>query len=107
MGEWKYAPPFLTSALDVADWSASRFCRVIPEATAPGFYDTEDFVGPRGGLNPMKKRKICPPPRESNHDRPVRSPPLHRLIYPGSKMFVIVKSNKFKMDNTEWNKFVV
>jgi hypothetical protein len=41
-------------------------------------------VGPRAVLDAVAKRKIPSTRRESNPDRPARSPALYRLSYQGS-----------------------
>jgi hypothetical protein len=43
-------------------------------------------VGPRAGLDAVKKRKIPFPWRELNSGRPARSPSLYRLSCPGSSI---------------------
>jgi hypothetical protein len=52
------APPFLTSALDGREWSASRPSRFIPGDSAPGAHCIGGRVGPRAGPNTVEKRKI-------------------------------------------------
>jgi hypothetical protein len=42
-------------------------------------------VGPRAVLGSVVKRKVTSPCRESNSDRPARSPALYRLSYNGMK----------------------
>jgi hypothetical protein len=58
-GSGGIAPPFLTSALDGGEWSASRL----------GTHCIGGWVGPRAGLDAVKKRKILYSP-ESNPGRP-------------------------------------
>jgi hypothetical protein len=67
------APPFLTSALDRTEWSASRLGRFTPWEIAPGTH-LIGWVGPRVGLDVLEKRKIliC---RKSNPGRPARRYP--------------------------------
>jgi hypothetical protein len=77
------APPFLTSALDGGEWSASFPGRFTPGETAPGTHWTGGSVGPRTGLD-AEKRKISLPRRESNTGRPAPGPSRNRLSYPGS-----------------------
>jgi hypothetical protein len=60
------APPFFTSALRDAEWSALRTCGFIPGETAPNAHRTGDWVGPRAGMNVTKKRTISYPYRESS-----------------------------------------
>jgi hypothetical protein len=81
------APPFLPSALDGGEWSASRPCRFTPGERAPGTHWIGGWVGPGAGLDAEDKRKIvhCP---KSNPGRPARSPSLYRLSYPDSVLAV-------------------
>jgi hypothetical protein len=69
-GSGGIAPPFLTSALDGGEWSASRPCRFTP-----GTHWIGGWVSPRIGLDGEEKRIIehC---RESNPGRPARSYPF-------------------------------
>jgi hypothetical protein len=73
------APPFLTSVLDGGEWSASRSGRFIPGEGASGTHWMGGWVGPRAGLDRVKKSKISFSCRELNPGRPGRSPPLYRL----------------------------
>jgi hypothetical protein len=41
------APPFLTSALEGGDWSASHPCCFTPRERAPGTHGIGCWVGPR------------------------------------------------------------
>jgi hypothetical protein len=68
MGEWSIAPPFLTSALDGGEWSASRPRRFTPEETALGTHCLGDWVGPTADMDVMERRKISFPYQESNPD---------------------------------------
>jgi hypothetical protein len=47
--------------------------RFYPWERAPGTHWIREWVGPRGGLDAVVKRKIPNPRRESNPDRPARS----------------------------------
>jgi hypothetical protein len=89
MGSGGVAPPFLTSALDGGEWSASRPARFTPGERAPGTHWITDWVGPRAGLDTAKKREISCPCRESNSNRPARSSSLYRLSYPGSVIIIL------------------
>jgi hypothetical protein len=75
------APPFLTSALDGSEWSASRPCRFTPGERAPGTHWIGCWVGLSPGLDAVEKRKIlhC---GESNPGSPALSPSLYWLRYP-------------------------
>jgi hypothetical protein len=48
------APPFLTSALDGAEWSASRRGRLTPRKIALGTHCIEGWVGARAGLDAVE-----------------------------------------------------
>jgi hypothetical protein len=54
-----YVHVLLTSALVGGEWSASQHGRFIPEETAPGTHWIGEWVGPRTGLDDVK-RKISP-----------------------------------------------
>jgi hypothetical protein len=73
------APPFLTSALDGGEWSASRPGRLTPEERTPSTHSTGGWVGPRTGLDAVKRKIMTLP--ESNPGRPARRPSLYRLSY--------------------------
>jgi hypothetical protein len=81
-GEWgneEIAPPFLASALDGAQWQASRPSRFTPAENAPSAHLIRDWVGPRAGLDATEKKKMTCPCRESKPGSPARSNSLHRL----------------------------
>jgi hypothetical protein len=63
------ASPFLNSALDGGEWSASNPCRFTPGERVPITYWIGGWAGPRVGLDAAEKRKIlyC---QGSNPDRP-------------------------------------
>jgi hypothetical protein len=50
----KKAPPFLTSALDEGEWSASRPCRFNPRERAPSTHWIGGWVNPRAGLDAVE-----------------------------------------------------
>jgi hypothetical protein len=52
---------FLTSALAGGEWSASRPCCFTPEESAPSTHWIGGWVGPRGGLDDVEKRKFLTP----------------------------------------------
>jgi hypothetical protein len=59
MHRYKYTVlPFLTSALDEGEWSALRPGRFTPREIAPRIHWIGGWVGPRVGLDAVKKRKI-------------------------------------------------
>jgi hypothetical protein len=53
-------PPFLTSALDGGERSASHPGRISPWERLPGAHWIEDWVGPSAGLYDMEERKTFP-----------------------------------------------
>jgi hypothetical protein len=67
--------PFLTSALDGGEWSASRFSRFASGQRVPGIHRIGGCVGPKIVLDAVaKEKKSLPRPcRESNLCRPSRS----------------------------------
>jgi hypothetical protein len=87
MGERCIEPYFLTSALDGGEWSVSRTGRFTPGERARGTHWIGGWMGPRGGLDAVEKRKIlsC---RVYNPDCPTRSPSLYRLSYRDSSYSV-------------------
>jgi hypothetical protein len=74
----------LTSALDGGEWSVSRSSRFTPRERAPGTHWIAGWVGPRTGMDTVRKRKIPTTRRYSNPDRPARRQSLYRLSYTGS-----------------------
>jgi hypothetical protein len=58
-----YIHIFLTSALVAGEWSASCPDRFTPGERAPGTYWIGGWVGPRAGLDDVKKRKFLTLPR--------------------------------------------
>jgi hypothetical protein len=69
----------MTSPLHGGEWSASRPGRFTPRERAPGTHWIGGWVGPRAVLDMVVERKIASTRRESNPDRPARSPALYRL----------------------------
>jgi hypothetical protein len=57
---------FFTSVLDIGEWSASRLARLTSGAHWIG-----GWVGPKAGLDALKKKNIICPCLESNHDSSV------------------------------------
>jgi hypothetical protein len=72
---------FLTSALVVGEWSASR-----PGHFTPGTHWIRGWVSPRAGLDDVEKRKFMTLPGLELRllDRPARSQSLYRLRYPST-----------------------
>jgi hypothetical protein len=81
------APPFLTWALDGGEWSASRLGHFTHREKYLSTHWIGGWVGPRTGLDYMKKRKFLPPPGLDLRPigRPARSYSLYRLSYPGAQ----------------------
>jgi hypothetical protein len=52
------APPFLISALDGGEWSASRPGCFTPGETAPGTHSIGEWADPRASLDAVEWRKI-------------------------------------------------
>jgi hypothetical protein len=78
MGSEGIAPPFLTSAQEGGEWSASRPCRFKPGKRAPDTPWMRRWVGLRAGLDAVKRKILHY--RESNPDVPARSPSLYQLL---------------------------
>jgi hypothetical protein len=62
MGSGGIVPPFLTSALDGGEWSASPPSRFTPGQRAPGTHWMGGWVGHRTDLESVEKRKVMPLP---------------------------------------------
>jgi hypothetical protein len=63
-------PPFLASALDGGEWSASRPGSFIPEERVPSTHWIKGWVGPIAGLDAVEKRTVSLPCQKSNPGRP-------------------------------------
>jgi hypothetical protein len=75
MGEWRYSSThYLTSALDGGEWSDSRPGRFTSKERDPGTHWIGGWVGTGDVLEPMMKRKIPSPRRESNPRTPIVQP---------------------------------
>jgi hypothetical protein len=80
------APPFLTSALDGGEWSASRPGRFTSQKESPGNLWIGGWLGPRVGLVFMMKRNILHLPGiEPRPSSPL--PVVYQLSYPSFFMF--------------------
>jgi hypothetical protein len=90
-GSGRTAPPFLTSALDGGEWSASRPGLFIPGERAPGTHWIGGWVDPRAGLDDVEKRKFLTLLGFELRTlrRPARSQSLYRLRFPGSKNYSV------------------
>jgi hypothetical protein len=75
-GSGGIAPPFLTSALDGGEWSASRPGHFTPGEIATDTHWIGGWVDRRVGLDAVENRKIlsC---RESDPCRPAHGPSLY------------------------------
>jgi hypothetical protein len=69
---------FLAWALDGSEWSTSRPGRFTPRERAPGTHWIGGWVGPRGVLNAVVKRKIPSPRQESDARTPIFQPVAQR-----------------------------
>jgi hypothetical protein len=64
-GSGGIAPPFLPSALDGGEWSASRPGRFTSGERSPGTHWTGAWVGSTAGMDAVQKSQVLPC-RESN-----------------------------------------
>jgi hypothetical protein len=76
-GSGGIASPFLTSALDGGEWSASRLGRFTSKGRAPNIHCIGGWVGPGAGLDAVELRQTCFC-RECNPGRPAHTPSLYR-----------------------------
>jgi hypothetical protein len=77
------APPFLISALDGCEWSASYPGRFIPGERVPAIHRIGGWVGPRAGLETVDERKTFALP---GIEPGSSIPSLYRLSYPDCYM---------------------
>jgi hypothetical protein len=79
----------MTSTLVGSEWLALRPGRFTPGERGPGTHWIGGWVGPRGDLNDVQKRKflIVPGLELRPLCRPARSQSLYRLSYPGTHVF--------------------
>jgi hypothetical protein len=75
-GEWRYSSTNLSLGTRRSEWSASHPGRFTSGERAPGAHWIGGRVGPRVGLDAVKRKIYCPC-RESNPARPDRSYPIH------------------------------
>jgi hypothetical protein len=81
-----YIHTFYTPTLVGGERSTSRPGRFTSVEKAPGTHWIGGWVGPRAGLDDIKKRKLLPLPGLELRSlrRPARNQSLYRLRYPGS-----------------------
>jgi hypothetical protein len=97
------APPFLTSALDEGEWSASGSGRCTPVEKSVYFW-LGGWLGARTNLDDVKMRRILIlSGSEVSQDR---SQSLYRLRYPGSLWFTQHKV-KQKVERGHFYEFYV
>jgi hypothetical protein len=65
---------FLTSALDGGEWLASRPGRFTLRERAPATHWIGGWMGSRAVLDPVVKRKVPSPRRDSNPRTPIVQP---------------------------------
>jgi hypothetical protein len=82
-------PPFLMSALDGGDLSASCPGRFTSRDRAPTTHWIGGWVNSWAGLDVVEQRKISFPYRELNPGRPGRRLSLYRLSYPDYTIFAV------------------
>jgi hypothetical protein len=103
-GSGGIAPPFLTSALDGGEWSASRPGRFTPKKKVTGGHWIGGWVGPRAVLDAVEKKKISCSCRERIPGRPARSQSLYLLSYPssllctGTPRYTLVRKMRFRFN---------
>jgi hypothetical protein len=83
VGSGAVVPPYLSSAFDGGEWSASRPSRCTPVERACGSQCIGGWVVLRDTVDAVEKRKILFPCRESNPARSFRNLSLYRLSYLG------------------------
>jgi hypothetical protein len=80
MGEGRYIPPFLISALDGGEWSVSLPGRFTPWEPALGIHWIRGWLGPRACLHGCIEKNHLPC-RESDPGLSARCPSLYRVSY--------------------------
>jgi hypothetical protein len=81
-----YIHTCFTSTLVGSEFSASRPCHFTPVERAPGTHWLGGCMGPRAGLDNVKKRKFLTLLKLEMRPlgRPARNQSLYQLSYPGS-----------------------
>jgi hypothetical protein len=103
-GSGGIAPRILTSAIDGGDSSAPCPGSFTPREKAPGTHWIGGWVGPRGVLDAVVKRKIPSPRFEpQNPDRPACSPALFLILalQPVEVLYVMFWHASRSENNTE------
>jgi hypothetical protein len=93
-----YIHVFLTPALAVGEWSASRPGRFTPWETVPGTHWIGGWVEPRASTDDTEGREILPLPglELRSLGRPARSQLLYRIRYPGfQNNYLVLKKFTF------------
>jgi hypothetical protein len=88
MGSGGTVPPFLTSALDGGEWSASCLRLFTSRTRAPGTHWIGGWVDPRACLYAVEKIEVCRPCWESNPSHPAHNPSLYQLSYQASSVLL-------------------
>jgi len=91
-----YLHAFLTSALDLGEWSASRPGRFTPRERAPGTHWIGGWVGSGAGVDTMVKTKIPSSRRELNPRTPIE--------YSSDIQIITFKVNQCTQDETSETK---
>jgi hypothetical protein len=84
MGKWMYSSSILNLSLSWRWVVSITPRRIYPEERDPDTQWLGRWMGPRAGLDAVKKRKVSFPCWESNPGRPASSTLLYKLSYPGS-----------------------
>jgi hypothetical protein len=103
-GERRYSSySFTTSALDGAEWSASRPGRALPPGKGPPVYTqcTGGWVGPRAGLDTEASGKILCPRRRSNPDRPVVQSVVRHYTDWATRLLMVGRGRKTLINSME------
>jgi hypothetical protein len=67
LGKWRYSSThYLTSALDGGEWSALRPGSFTAKERAPFIHQIRSWLGPSSGLDPVVKKKVLSPCRDTN-----------------------------------------
>jgi hypothetical protein len=99
-----YIHIFLASILVGGEWSVSRPDRFNPGERDLGTHLIGGWVGPRAGLDDMKKKEFFTLPGLELRPlgRPARSHSLYRLRYPGSRLFSKTSQKCYQLCHLGW-----